>query len=188
MKGDFFKKIFSSSKNFKMNVLALFVTGVLLLIISSSMFSKDDEKSDDYEDIKPIETVNTSGDSQRKDLEKRLSEILSSIEGAGNTKVMITMANTSEKVVAKDNREENSSDKGENSLSTKSVIEETTVSVETSGGTKEPFVLSENMPKVQGALIVSEGADNVYVKGAIIEATQALLNIPSHKVAVFKMK
>ena len=51
-----------------------------------------------------------------------------------------------------------------------------------------PFVISEKMPEIQGALIVSEGEDNVYVKSAIVEAAQALLNVPSNKIAVFKMK
>lgn len=79
-------------------------------------------------------------------------------------------------------------DNDESAVSENTVFEETTVSTENAEGEKMPFVISEKMPEIQGALIVSEGADNVYVKSAIVEAAQALLNVPSNKIAVFKMK
>lgn len=187
MKGNFLKKLFSSSnKNFKMDILAIFITGVILLIISSSFFGGDKKTVEVETEVK--EKSENNNTNIETDIEKRLSEIFSQIEGAGNTKVMITLSSTSEKVIAKDTRQEKSTENGENSSSEKTVFEENTVSIENNEGKNQPFVISESMPQIQGAVIVSEGADNAYVKSAITEATEALLNLPSHKIAVFKMK
>lgn len=188
MKGNFFKKLFSSSnKNLKMDILAIFITGVILLIISSSFFGGDKKTVSVETEVKQ-KNENNNNTNIETDIEKRLSEIFSQIEGAGNTKVMITLSSTSEKVIAKDTRQERNTENGENSSSEKTVFEESTVSIENNEGKNQPFVISESMPQIQGAVIVSEGADNAYVKSAITEAAEALLNLPSHKIAVFKMK
>ena len=186
MKFDFWGKILSNKK-IKTDLLAIFITGVILLLISGSFFSGENEDVKE-EEISVSKTDLTNNNNTEYDIEKRLSEIISTIEGAGNTKVMVTLKGTTEKNVAKDTRQEKSIDNDESAVSENTVLEETTVSTENSEGEKMPFVVSETMPEIQGALIVSEGADNVYVKSAIVEAAQALLNVPSNKIAVFKMK
>ncbi len=186
MKFDFWGK-FLSNKKIKTDLLAIFITGVILLLISGSFFGGKNENIKN-EQISVSKTDTTNNINSESDIEKKLSEIISNIEGAGDTKVMVTLKGTTEKNVAKDTRQEKSIDNDESAVSENTVFEETTVSTENSDGEKMPFIISETMPEVQGALIVSEGADNVYVKSAIIEAAEALLNIPSNKIAVFKMK
>lgn len=187
MKFDFWGKILSNKK-IKTDLFAIFITGVILLLISGSFFSSDESEDIKEEEISVSKTDVTNNNNAEYDIEKRLSEIISTIEGAGNTKVMVTLKGTTEKNVAKDTRQEKSIDNDESAVSENTVFEETTVSTENAEGEKMPFVISEKMPEIQGALIVSEGADNVYVKSAIVEAAQALLNVPSNKIAVFKMK
>mgnify|MGYP005754225599 CR=1 FL=1 len=186
MKFDFWGKILSNKK-IKTDLFAIFITGVILLLVSGSFFSSDESEDIKEEEIS-VSKTDVANNNAEYDIEKRLSEIISTIEGAGNTKVMVTLKGTTEKNVAKDTRQEKSIDNDESAVSENTVFEETTVSTENAEGEKMPFVISEKMPEIQGALIVSEGADNVYVKSAIVEAAQALLNVPSNKIAVFKMK
>ena len=194
MNNDFFKKLFNSSnKKFKADIFAIFITGIILLIITSSFFKNERKDFQDFESKSENvieEDKNTVGNDVfiENDIERKMSLILSEIEGAGNTKVMITLKNTSEKIIAKDIKEEIDNENGNNINTQRKILEETTISMETKDGRKEPFVISENMPNIEGALIVSQGANNANIKSAIIEATEALLGIPSHKIAVFKMK
>ena len=43
------------------------------------------------------------------------------------------------------------------------------------------------MPKVEGAIIIAEGGENVTIKSNIIQAVSAVTGLPSHKIQVFKM-
>jgi stage III sporulation protein AG len=45
----------------------------------------------------------------------------------------------------------------------------------------------ENMPVVDGAIIVCEGGDNKELVNDITNAVYGLLNIPVHKIKVMKM-
>ena len=44
------------------------------------------------------------------------------------------------------------------------------------------------MPKMEGALIVAEGANNAEVKTNIIQAVEALTGLSTHKIQVLEMK
>ena len=57
---------------------------------------------------------------------------------------------------------------------------------DTSDGSR-PYVVMENMPVVDGAIIVCEGGDNKELVNDITNAVYGLLNIPVHKIKVMKM-
>ena len=59
---------------------------------------------------------------------------------------------------------------------------------EDSKGNRTPLIIQETMPEVEGIVIVAEGGENPQVAQLLSEASQALLNVPAHKVAVLKMK
>lgn len=44
------------------------------------------------------------------------------------------------------------------------------------------------MPKIEGALILAQGAENSSVKTNMIQAVEALTGLPSHKIQVMEMK
>ena len=44
------------------------------------------------------------------------------------------------------------------------------------------------MPKMEGALILSQGASNATVKTNIIQAVEALTGLSSHKIQVLQME
>lgn len=43
------------------------------------------------------------------------------------------------------------------------------------------------MPKVEGAIVIAEGGDNINIKTNIIQAVSAVTGLATHKVQVFKM-
>ena len=109
------------------------------------------------------------------------------MEGVGQVNVMLTAFSNEEKVLAEEKTEdyEHQEEKDEaggartserNSSHNKVVLQ--------SGNT--PFIIKENKPRIEGVLVLAEGADNGEVKVRIIEAVSRLLNVPVHKVSVFK--
>ena len=122
----------------------------------------------------------TSYDVTKKEevLEKRLSEAISQINGAGKTKVMLTFDSSEEFLFAGNSEEEKDVTKTE----TKSEF----VIIEGKNG-EEPLLIKTNEAKIRGVLVICEGGDNPLIKETIIEAVCALLNISSNKVSVAKM-
>jgi len=42
------------------------------------------------------------------------------------------------------------------------------------------------LPKIVGAVVISEGADNASVKANILQAVQTVTGLPTYKIQVFK--
>lgn len=135
----------------------------------------------------PILNVQDDALSYEKALEKRLTNILQKMEGVGQVSVMLTTFSNEEKVLAEEKTQdyEHQEEKDEaggiritekNNTHNKIVLQ--------SGNT--PFIVKENKPQIEGVLVLAEGADNSVVKTEIIESVSSLLNVPVHKVSVFK--
>ncbi len=126
-------------------------------------------------------------------LEQRLEEILSSMQGVGRVKVMVTLASSGEKIVEKDiplersNIVENDSTGGNRSTN-EMYSQEETVYITNAEGDKIPYVIKENSAVVEGVSVVAEGGDQAQVQKNISEAIQALFGIEAHKIKVVKMK
>ncbi|OON94423.1 MAG: hypothetical protein ATN31_03390 [Candidatus Epulonipiscioides saccharophilum] len=121
-------------------------------------------------------------------IEKQLEGILQNIAGLGNVDVMVTLKASSEKVLAEDlNSRKNIVTEMDSQGGTSTVTEEDEISNIIMSGSS-PYVIREEMPQIEGVLVVADGGDNVSVKNAIIEAVSSLLDIPVHKVSVFKME
>ena len=79
-------------------ILILFLAGVLLLVIS--LPTNDEEVQ--VEESEGQETVDMTELSEIGYLEKHLQEILSQVEGIGQTEVMITVKSDGKSIVEKD--------------------------------------------------------------------------------------
>lgn len=126
--------------------------------------------------------------SYEESLEKKLSEILAALEGAGETKVMVTTRTTDEQVLAQEviqivEKKDETDVSGKTRTDSK---EDTKTKVVMKNGST-PFIVKKNRPQIEGVLVLAEGADNVTVRNAIIQAVASVLNVPVHKIAVFKM-
>ncbi|MDE6590401.1 MAG: stage III sporulation protein AG [Oscillospiraceae bacterium] len=98
-------------------------------------------------------------------LEKKLSQTLSQVEGAGEVTVTLTVKSGMEQVLASD-RTTSVTERG-------SSVEEETVLVN-SGGGQETVLLTRRYPTFQGALVVCQGGDDAGIRLLLTQAVSAL--------------
>ena len=135
-------------------------------------------------------SISRTASSMEQELELRLTEIVSHIDGAGRTKVMVTMDSTSEYVYAKDTsvRTDTSSsqENGRVSESSGSSAETSHIIIDGKSG-DEPLVEKQIEPKVRGVIVLCEGADNPVVENRVTEAVKTALGISSSRICVEKI-
>ena len=176
MTESFFWQMLQPENDGKRNrMAAAFFLGVLLLLCGRSAFFQEKEQ--------PQPAAETEVRQEGQDIQKEMEEVLSCVEGAGQVRVMVTYRSGAEQVLATEERREESSKSTEASVQT-----EQTVVLADNGDGQSPIVLKEQSPIVEGVVIVAEGGEDPVVCGRLTEAAQALLDIPSHKIAVLKMK
>lgn len=139
-------------------ICLILIIGIVLMVVGG----KDNKKEN-------IETTKTEVLTD----EKRLEDILSQIDGVGEVSVMITYYSSSEKDLAYETK--TSSRNLEESEDKKAVM--------TDG---EPMVVKEVYPDVKGVIVTAQGAGRTDVKAAISEAVSATLDVPVHKICIFK--
>ena len=168
------------------------LTGVLLMILAIPTEQKDQETMASKKN--ETETVMENGTAQTdyvREMENRLKETLSAIEGAGRVEVMITLEDMGESVVEKDTVKESSDlqetdQEGGIRKDRKVQVSGETVYKE-GGSEKTPFIGKEITPKIAGVLVVAQGGENTVVKQNISEAVMALFQIDVNRIKVVKM-
>lgn len=160
-----------------LRILAVVISGVLLLVLSYGNMFRTEESP------QAVEKETASGQSSdyemktyREQMETRVKEILEQAEGVGTANVMITLKASKEKVTLKDNSVD--ADKSE----------EESVLVEDANKNTMPYVVQETEPEIEGILVVCSGGDSSAVQREIIAGISALFPIESHKIKVMKSK
>ncbi len=159
-------------------VLVLFAAGVIVLAVGELMQSIKTETQEPA----PI-AAQMSADNYVSDLEERLTSIISSIDGAGATRVMITLESGNEDVYLHNydyGEDVDSSGAGNREMRDEYVI------VNAENGEKG-IVVRVKEPEIRGVAVVCEGGGNSYVRAEIIATVTALLNVSSARVSVVKM-
>lgn len=158
-------------------VVALLITGVAALMLSEFAGNK----KIDTEAVRT--TVQFDSEKYVNDLENRLVSIISAIDGAGETRVMITLESGGEDFYL------NNSDYGENiEISGENSYEKKDDYVIVDGSSGQGgIVVRRTEPKVRGVAVVCKGAGSETVKAEIIRTVTALLDISSARVSVAKM-
>lgn len=181
--GSFFSSFSKMDTKKKIQYCAILLIAVVILTIYFSSFKNAAEKTEEPA-VSPEAQINT------EDMETKLEQTLSNIEGAGRVKVMITYESSPELVPAYsvDKQTSSTTNKTENG---NSVInsENTQSDVVTINGSSgdNALVLREDSPGVRGVIVVAEGADNLEVKLNLLKAVEIVLNIGPDKVDVYKM-
>jgi stage III sporulation protein AG len=119
-------------------------------------------------------------------LEKRLETILKQIHGAGTVSATVVFAEgpTCEYAVNVSTTSKEIEEKDQNG-GVRTTHERTeNGEVVMVDGNQQPILVKESMPKIQGVLIVAQGADNPYVKEKLFNAVQTLLQVPAHRITV----
>ena len=183
----------------KSDWVAIALTGVLVLIVAIPIEKSEeqkqsvDEKNTGYsETASAVEKgADTGGDGYAAELETRLENILSQMEGVGKVDVMITLSDTGESVVEKDREDSYSSvtetdSDGGNRATTEHEESYKTVYVE-NGSETYPYIEKEGLPSIKGVVIVAEGGENPTVVSEISDAVMALFPVEAHRIKVVKM-
>lgn len=125
-------------------------------------------------------------------LEKRLTDVLSQVEGMGKVQVMITLSASRELVVEREQPVTRSSTNEADAQGGTRIISQVETGdsvVYLSEGTgSEPYVIKTLPPKVEGVLVVAEGAGKGTINRTVTAIARALFGVEAHKVSVVRME
>lgn len=155
-----FEKLLRQGKNwFSLPALAVLAVGCLLLLIptGAEADTQREEKTKEPFDLERFE--------------ERLEEALSRIEGAGETKVVLSLDSGERQVLAQDREQTNSG----------ASVQTVTIG----GGSERSVVPVQTMaPGFRGALVVSPGAGDAAVRLALTRAVSVLTGLGSDCICV----
>lgn len=191
-------RLMKGKKPRKDQCLIVILLGILLCVISLPV-EKSTTKSgiSDNENDKMSEQKKFVTDGQSLDYveiwEEKLEESLLYIEGAGQVKVLITLKESEQKILAKDGTEDMSETAeadaaGGSRRTTQNRIEKKTIYTVDERGQEVPYVVKTITPVVEGVVVIAQGADQPEVRQNIIEAIQVLFDIDANKIKIVKMK
>lgn len=168
----------------RMNLILICAVTGIILIAASYIWDEQAEPAESVSDAGTLLSADT------RTLEQRLSEMVSRIDGAGRSCVMVTMDSTREAVYAQDLREtEDTSSSSESGRTTESgnISREQTHILMDRGSGEEPLVEKQIEPRVRGVMILCEGAENPVVEQRVTEAVKTVLGISASRICVEKI-
>lgn len=149
-------------------VALILCAGLLLMLLPTGARAKE----------AAAEAVPEQGDSAEFDLEElegKLEQALSQIEGVGETTVVLTLRSGAERVLAQDTSQGSS-------------VDQETVIVSTGSGTEEAVSVKTIYPEFQGALVVCEGGASASVKLEVLKAVSAMTGLSSDQISICQRK
>lgn len=194
----------SMLKGNKEKVIFLFCSGLLLFVISLPGGKKADpgwknsaaevfadagdenaaDESAGTEAAAKVESV-----SYEEQLERRIRELLKSVDGVGEADVMVVLKSSEEKVWHVDKSstssvtEESGTDSGSSRVTREENQSESTV---LDGKSQSPVMEKEVKPEISGVVISADGGGSAVIRAEISEAMEALLGLPANKIKVMK--
>ncbi|MBQ3355781.1 MAG: stage III sporulation protein AG [Oscillospiraceae bacterium] len=169
------QKAIALLKKYKYAAL-VFVIGIAILLLPIGKTEKKAEQAQSAEV--------RSDDDYVAALEERLTALLSQVKGAGAVQVMLTLQVGSRTEYQTDTQ--TSEDVNDNEK--RSSEERKTVILSEGSAYDKAAVSAVRYPQFQGALIVSEGADQPSVRLDLIRAVAALTGLNSSQITVVKLK
>ncbi len=168
-------------------LLILLFLGLALLLINSFLSSAGRERRE-----APPAPAESSGEpllSTEEQLGRRLAEILTGIGGISEVEVFLAPGASGRVETAAD--EESSTrltSEEDREGGSRAVTEETArrthVILRDPQGNERPLVVEEGEPRYCGVLVVAAGVEDDAVKSLVVEALQALLGLPAHRITV----
>ena len=175
-------------------IIVLIITIVAINIIWSDKktTNKSANESTGGKQLALEETIQNTEDPEAKNnLEEKLENILSKIQGVGEVDVCINYSETSEVVAMyNENSKTNLTEETDTSGGVRKIEETDTqkeIIYQEDSGEKTPVTQKIVMPKIEGAIIAAKGASNASVKTNIIQAVEAVTGLSTHKIQVFEM-
>lgn len=175
-------------ENLVVFLILLIITVVAINVICGEKDTKNTNTTGYKEIADNISNNCNISESNEYDLQNKLEDILSKMQGVGKVKVLVTYSQTSSIIPMY------------NESGTTTITEET----DSNGGTRKQESADTNkevvknadnqaitqtvtLPKIEGTIIIAEGGGNVTTKTNIIQAVSAVTGLASYKVQVFEM-
>lgn len=170
-------QLMESNKKIKIAIYSgVVIIAVFIFFLSRGGGASAKSKQDDASNVN---SRNPGSElTEVRELEQRLETILSSMNGVGRVKVMITFESTSELIIA---TEDESNESGNSSSSGSRPA-----TLSGSGG-ESPIILTQINPKIRGVVVIAEGASSISVKMDILAAASTVLGVKENCVEVFEM-
>ena len=190
------EKAFTGKKKTENLVILLILMIIVFVAInyiwngdSSSKSNKIDNTVLNENYIKQV----SNNENESEELETKLENTLSNISGAGKVKVMITylQSKTMEPMYDETLKESNTTENDNNGgtrVTSEIDNQKQIIYKQNSDGSKEPLTKSYLSPKMEGAIVIAQGAKSAEVKTNIIQAVEAVTGLPTHKIQVFEME
>lgn len=173
-------------ENIKKLIIISGLVSIGLIFISNLLGSKP-SKTSNVEN----KDVQLSSSEYVKSLEENIKSIVSSIDGAGESKVLITLESSVQNIYATEQKKNNeATEDRENDTISKikqtNDLETRYIKVKDENGAEKALSLTQIQPTIKGVVIVCNGGNNPVIKEKIINAVKTALNITSKRVYVTK--
>lgn len=142
--------------------LAAGIAAIVLLFLSTLTPSRKQESQPEQFSAEQASEI-------ERELERRLTAMISDIDGVTSPRVMVTLDRTIEHVYAEEVRSGDSS---------------TERSIALSGSAKEALETSVILPRVRGVAVICGGADNVLIREKVVNTAARVLDIGVSQVYV----
>ena len=206
MFGDKLKKILDKEENNKdgndkkkIENLVFFIIILIITIVIINLIWNGNNKTKNNDNSNSIskqlaKTSKIESDvnmNNTNNLEEKLENILSKIQGVGEVKVFVNYSESNEVIAMYNENSKVSNTEEEDTSGGKRKIQETysqkDIIYKEENGEKVPITQKVIQPKVEGAIITAKGANNTNVKTNIIQAVEAATGLATHKIQVFEM-
>ena len=157
-------------KKYRLAALVVLLGVVLMLLPTGG--SKADSGGDSSEAAESFSLEET---------EKRMAEVLGTIDGVGRVRIMLTLRSGSTLRLAEDSSLSDSS-------SGQTKQEKQVLTVNRGSGRQEVVVTQQLYPTYQGAEVVCEGAGSSSERLAVVNAVSVLTGLSSDRISVVKWK
>lgn len=176
-------------------VVILIVTIVIINIIWNGDKDSSNDKGAQNDTSKQLASSDKSSlevsSNTSNQLEIKLEEILSKIQGVGEVKVFINYSESNEIIPMYNESTQTSNTEETDTSGGTRTIEETDsqkeIIYEESDGEKTVITQKVVEPQIEGAIITAKGAGSAEVKTSIIQAVEAVTGLATHKIQVFEM-
>lgn len=185
-----FKGLISGEKRIRL-IVALGLIGMALILLSQLLSGGQSGRQQEVDSS----SARFVSEEYISEMEAKLTELVTGIEGVGRAKVMVTLENGVEYVYAQEEKRDTditreTADGEATAVSgrvyEKENIEQKYILIE-QNGEKQPLVTTEKQPRIQGVVIVCDGADDVRVERDLINVVTTALNVSSNRVCVVKI-
>lgn len=181
-------------ENFMFFIVLLIITIVAINVIWKEKGSNKKTNETDPDKVLANNKIQSANEIiQTSDtLTQNLENILSKMQGVGDVKVFINYSESSEvEAMYNENSKSSTTQETDTSGGIRKIQETDTqkdIIYEEKDGVKTPMTKKVIQPKIEGAIITAEGANDADVKTSIIQAVEAATGLATHKIQVFEMR